>query len=81
MCMYGIVRLLMWCLSAVGVPEEQDDSENSTIYITGLTENATLDEVADFFKHSGIIRVRTSVVAVFKIFSGGVLTQSNPISP
>lgn len=36
----------------------QDDSENSTIYITGLTENATLPEMADFFKHCGTIRVR-----------------------
>lgn len=45
---------------SVGRPEEQDDSENSTIYITGLTENAKLEEVAEFFKHSGIIRVDTS---------------------
>lgn len=44
-------------MCSAGRPEEQDDSENSTIYITGLTENATLDEVAEFFKHSGIIRV------------------------
>ena len=44
-------------MCSLGGPEEQDDSENSTIYITGLTENATLDEVADFFKRSGIIRV------------------------
>lgn len=44
---------------STGRPEEQDDSENNTIYITGLTENATLPEVADFFKHSGIIRVGT----------------------
>ncbi|KAI7813706.1 Ewsr1b protein, partial [Triplophysa rosa] len=35
----------------------QDDSENSTIYITGLTENATLPEMADFFKHCGTIRI------------------------
>ncbi|CAB1318419.1 unnamed protein product, partial [Coregonus sp. 'balchen'] len=42
---------------STGRPEVQDDSENSTIYITGLTENATLTDVADFFKHSGIIRV------------------------
>lgn len=41
-----------------GRPEEQDDSENSTIYITGLTEKATLDEMAEFFKHVGPIRVR-----------------------
>ncbi|KAJ8401989.1 hypothetical protein AAFF_G00372240 [Aldrovandia affinis] len=50
----------------MGRPEEQDDSENSTIYITGLTENATLDEVAEFFKHSGVIRInkRTGLPAV-----------------
>lgn len=43
----------------VGRPEEQDDSENSTIYITGLTEKANLEEMAEFFKHVGPIRVRT----------------------
>lgn len=41
-----------------GHPGEQDDSENSTIYITGLTEKATLPDMADFFKHCGSIRVR-----------------------
>uniref|UniRef100_A0A8C6U9H0 EWS RNA-binding protein 1b n=1 Tax=Neogobius melanostomus TaxID=47308 RepID=A0A8C6U9H0_9GOBI len=40
-----------------GRPEEQDDSENSTIYIKGLTENATVDEMAEFFKHVGPIRM------------------------
>ncbi|CAB1332839.1 unnamed protein product [Coregonus sp. 'balchen'] len=51
---------------STGRPEEQDDSENNTIYITGLTENATLPEVADFFKHSGIIRInkRTGLPAI-----------------
>lgn len=44
--------------------EEQDDSENSTIYITGLTENATLEEMAEFFKHSGVIRVRLRLHAL-----------------
>lgn len=42
----------------VGRPEEQDDSENSTIYITGLTEKVNLEEMAEFFKHVGPIRVR-----------------------
>lgn len=42
----------------VGRPEEQDDSENSTIYITGLTDKANLEEMAEFFKHVGPIRVR-----------------------
>ncbi|CDQ78528.1 unnamed protein product [Oncorhynchus mykiss] len=41
----------------MGRPEEQDDSENSTIYITGLTESATLEEMAVFFKHPGPIRM------------------------
>lgn len=50
---------------SAGRPEEQDDSENSTIYITGLTENATLEEMAEFFKHSGIIRVLDSVFFFF----------------
>ncbi|MEQ2252214.1 hypothetical protein ILYODFUR_019453, partial [Ilyodon furcidens] len=40
----------------MGRPEEQDDSENSTIYITGLTEKANLEEMAEFFKHVGPIR-------------------------
>ncbi|TRY65291.1 hypothetical protein DNTS_015443 [Danionella cerebrum] len=49
-----------------GGPVQQDDSENSTIYITGLTENATLEEMADFFKHSGVIRInkRTGLPAI-----------------
>lgn len=45
-------------ISFVGRPEEQDDSENSTIYITGLTEKANIEEMAEFFKHVGPIRVR-----------------------
>lgn len=45
----------------IGRPEEQDDSENSTIYITGLTEKANLEEMAEFFKHVGPIRVRIAL--------------------
>lgn len=41
----------------MGRPEEQDDSENSTIYITGLTEKVNLEEMAEFFKHVGPIRM------------------------
>ncbi|KAF5899029.1 GAS2-like protein 1, partial [Clarias magur] len=40
-----------------GHPGEQDESENSTIYITGLTEKVTLPDMADFFKHCGTIRI------------------------
>lgn len=43
-----------------GRPEEQDDSENSTIYITGLTDKVNLEEMAEFFKHVGPIRVRNA---------------------
>ena len=53
--------LCIWAVTAVpsaGRPEEQDDSENSTIYITGLTETVTIEEMAEFFKHPGPIRVR-----------------------
>lgn len=46
----------------VGRPEEQDDSENSTIYITGLTEKVNLEEMAEFFKHVGPIRVRDALL-------------------
>lgn len=42
----------------LGRPDEQDDSENSTIYITGLTDKANLEDMAEFFKHVGPIRVR-----------------------
>lgn len=53
-----------WIFSVIffeGRPEEQDDSENSTIYITGLTEKANLEEMAEFFKHVGPIRVRRAL--------------------
>lgn len=47
----------MFAVLIAGRPEEQDDSENSTIYITGLTEKAKVEEMAEFFKHVGPIRV------------------------
>lgn len=55
---YGKVKLYWTLFFIVGRPEEQDDSENSTIYITGLTEKANLEEMAEFFKDVGPIRVR-----------------------
>lgn len=63
MCSVEILYRDTFCC-VLGRPEEQDDSENSTIYITGLTENATMDEVAEFFKQSGIIRVRGQSVTL-----------------
>uniref|UniRef100_A0AAY4DYK8 Uncharacterized protein n=1 Tax=Denticeps clupeoides TaxID=299321 RepID=A0AAY4DYK8_9TELE len=44
-------------LCSAGYHEPQDDSENSTVYITGLTESATIGSLADFFKHCGTIRM------------------------
>nr|XP_057925686.1 RNA-binding protein EWS-like isoform X2 [Doryrhamphus excisus] len=40
----------------MGRTEEQDDAENCAIYITGLTEKANIEEMAEFFKHVGPIR-------------------------
>lgn len=54
------------CSVFVGRPEEQDDSENSTIYITGLTEKVNLEEMAEFFKHVGPIRVRDACFTATK---------------
>lgn len=51
-----------------GRPEEQDDSENSTIYITGLTEKANIEEMAEFFKHVGPIRVSVQFFHDFFFF-------------
>lgn len=53
-----LLHIYSFSVFVVGRPEEQDDSENSTIYITGLTEKANLEEMAEFFKHVGPIRVR-----------------------
>ncbi|XP_041084040.1 RNA-binding protein EWS-like isoform X1 [Polyodon spathula] len=47
-------------------PKEMDDSENNTVYVQGLCENVTLEEVADFFKHCGVIKInkRTGLPAI-----------------
>lgn len=36
---------------------EQDNSDNNTIFVQGLGEEATVQEVGDFFKQIGIIKV------------------------
>uniref|UniRef100_A0A8C6U659 TAF15 RNA polymerase II, TATA box binding protein (TBP)-associated factor n=1 Tax=Neogobius melanostomus TaxID=47308 RepID=A0A8C6U659_9GOBI len=36
---------------------EQDNSDNNTIFVQGLGEEATVQEVADFFKQIGVIKV------------------------
>lgn len=36
---------------------EQDNSDNNTIFVQGLGEEVTVEEVGDFFKQIGIIKV------------------------
>lgn len=36
---------------------EQDNSDNNTIFVQGLGEDATVQEVGDYFKQIGIIKV------------------------
>ncbi|XP_077579531.1 TATA-binding protein-associated factor 2N isoform X2 [Stigmatopora nigra] len=36
---------------------DQDNSDNNTIFVQGLSEEATVQEVGDFFKQIGIIKV------------------------
>lgn len=50
-------------LSFVG--EEQDNSDNNTIFVQGLGEEVTTHEVAEFFKQIGIIKVGFMIVSVF----------------
>lgn len=58
------IYLTLFFVFDVGRPEEQDDSENSTIYITGLSDKANLEEMAEFFKHVGPIRVSLVIHSV-----------------
>lgn len=44
----------LWIFSTAG---EQDNSDNNTIFVQGLGEEATVQEVGDFFKQIGIIKV------------------------
>lgn len=37
--------------------QEQDNSDNNTIFVQGLGDSYTVDSVADFFKQIGIIKV------------------------
>ena len=43
------------------VPIDPDeDSDNSAIYVQGLNDNVTLDDLADFFKQCGVVKVSDS---------------------
>uniref|UniRef100_A0A3B5MBG2 TAF15 RNA polymerase II, TATA box binding protein (TBP)-associated factor n=1 Tax=Xiphophorus couchianus TaxID=32473 RepID=A0A3B5MBG2_9TELE len=48
------VSLTLFIFSTGG---EQDNSDNNTIFVQGLGEEATVQEVGDFFKQIGIIKV------------------------
>lgn len=37
--------------------ENQDNSDNNTIFVSGLGEEVTTQEVSDYFKQIGIIKV------------------------
>ncbi|XP_041851523.1 TATA-binding protein-associated factor 2N isoform X3 [Melanotaenia boesemani] len=53
--------LLVWGSRDYGSRDEpageQDNSDNNTIFVQGLGEDATVQEVGDFFKQIGIIKV------------------------
>lgn len=41
-----------------GPPLDLDDElDNSSVYVQGLTDNVTLEELTDFFKQCGIVKV------------------------
>lgn len=37
--------------------QDQDNSDNNTIFVQGLGDEYTVESVADFFKQIGIIKV------------------------
>ncbi|NXS58500.1 EWS protein, partial [Brachypteracias leptosomus] len=42
----------------LGPPMDPDeDSDNSSVYVQGLGDNVTLEDLADFFKQCGVVRV------------------------
>jgi RNA-binding protein EWS len=51
-------NLLLSCFFLEGPPIDPDeDSDNSAIYVQGLNDNVTLDDLADFFKQCGVVKV------------------------
>ena len=42
----------------LGPPADPDeDSDNSAIYVQGLNDSVTLDDLADFFKQCGVVKM------------------------
>lgn len=48
--------------------QDQDNSDNNTIFVQGLGDDYTVESVADFFKQIGIIKVALQCY-MFKAFS------------
>lgn len=44
--------------------DESDNSDNNTIFVQGLGEDVTLQEVGDYFKQIGIIKVLLIIVVI-----------------
>lgn len=63
---------LVWIRVFTG--DESDNSDNNTIFVQGLGEEVTLQEVGDYFKQIGIIKVM-SVIAVVVITAVAVFSR------
>lgn len=51
------------CLVPTGPPLDlDDDADNSSVYVQGLTDNVTLEDLTDFFKQCGIVKVGNNVI-------------------
>jgi len=44
--------------------DPDEDSDNSSVYVQGLNDNVTLEDLADFFKQCGVVKVRGTCVCV-----------------
>lgn len=40
--------------------DPDEDSDNSSVYVQGLGDNVTLEDLADFFKQCGVVKVRST---------------------
>lgn len=55
-----LLLLLQRCVVNVAaflIDTESDNSDNNTIFVQGLGEDVSTDQVADYFKQIGIIKV------------------------
>lgn len=38
--------------------DPEEDSDSTAVYVQGLNDNVTLEDLADFFKQCGVVKVR-----------------------